>query len=145
MNVEFRRATIDDVKGIIELCDECFDETNDLDYALECFRKTENDPNQIYIVGIVDNKFIAHSKITIIPTMYSEMGTYAILNHVCVKKEYRRHKIATLMLDDITALCKDMGCDSIKLWSRNIREAAHACYNKYNFDKIDAGFFEKNI
>ena len=113
MEVVFRRATSEDVPGIIELCNECFNEETSLEYANKVFEETKNDKNQIYLVGLIDGKIIAHTKITIIPTMYEKMNTYSIINHVCVKEEYRRHNIATLMLDEVTKICKKMNCKAI--------------------------------
>ena len=145
MEVLFRKATIDDVEDIITLCNECFEEETSLDYAKKVFTETMHDPNQIYLVGIVDGKIVAHTKITIIPTIYEKMNTYSIINHVCVKPEYRRHNIATQMLDEVTRICKDMGCKAIELWSNNFRVPAHACYQKYGFIVNDAKFFSKEI
>ena len=145
MNIEFRRATEEDVEGIVALCNECFFENTSLEYAKKSFEETKNDKNQIYLVGIADGKMVAHTKITIIPTMYEKMNTYAILNHVCVKPEYRRHNLATKMLDECTQICKDNGCVCIELWSNNSRVPAHACYNKYGFEVNDAKFFSKEI
>lgn len=145
MEVKFKIATIDDVKDIVNLCNECFDENTSIEYALKSFLETENDSNQIYINGYVDDKIVAHLKITIIPTMYEDMNRYAILNHVCVKPEYRRHNIATDMLDVATKICKDKGCKNIELWSKNFRVPAHECYKKYGFVVEDAKFFSKNI
>ena len=122
MKVEFRIATIDDLEGIIKLCNECFEENTSLEYAKNIFEKTKNDDNQIYIVGLLDNKIIAHAKITIIPTIYENMNTYAILNHVCVKPEYRRHDIATRMLVECEKISKQNGCVCMELWSNNFRK-----------------------
>lgn len=145
MEVLFREATIDDVEDIITLCNECFEEETNLDYAKKVFIETMHDPNQIYLVGVVDGHIIAHTKITIIPTIYEKMNTYSIINHVCVKSEYRRHNIATQMLDEVTRICKNKGCKAIELWSNNFRVPAHACYQKYGFIVNDAKFFSKDI
>lgn len=145
MEVSFRRAAIDDVDAIIALCNECFEEDTSLQYATKVFKETMDDKNQIYLVGIVDDKIVAHTKITIIPTMYEKMNTYAIINHVCVKPEYRRNNIATYMLDEVTKICKEMNCKAIELWSNNFRQPAHACYKKYGFIVNDAKFFSKEI
>lgn len=145
LEVLFRRANIDDVEGIITLCNECFGETTSFEYAKCVFEETMHDPNQIYLVGIVDNQIIAHTKITIIPTIYEKMNTYSIINHVCVKPEYRRHNIATKMLDEVTKICKEMNCKAIELWSNNYRIPAHSCYKKYGFEPNDATFFSKEI
>lgn len=144
-NITFRKANIDDVENIINLCNECFFEETSLDYAKKVFEETKNDKNQIYIVGILDDKIVAHTKITIIPTIYEKMNTYAIINHVCVSPLYRRLNIATMMLDEVTKICKENGCVAIELWSNNFRQPAHACYKKYGFVVNDAKFFSKEI
>ena len=109
------------------------------------FRIAKNDDNQIYIVGLLDDKIIAHAKITIIPTIYENMNTYAILNHVCVKPEYRRHDIATRMLVECEKISKQNGCVCMELWSNNFRKPAHECYKNYGFIINDAKFFSKEI
>lgn len=145
MDVIFKIATSDDVVNIIKLCNLCFFEETDLDYAKRIFEETKNDTNQIYLVGIIDGKVVSHAKITVIPTIYEKMNTYAILNHVCVHPDYRRHGIATKMLDEITRICLEHKCKTMELWSNNVRMAAHACYHHYGFHLDEAGFFSKQI
>lgn len=145
MEVKFKIATKKDVAGIIELCNECFFEETDVKEAEQIFEETKDNPDDIYLVGTFDNKIIAHAKITVIKTMYEVMGTYAILNHVCVKPEYRRHQIATKMLEEIEKICTKHGCKAMELWSNNVRTAAHACYKNYGFHLDEAGFFSKEI
>lgn len=145
MEVRFKIATDQDLENIIKLCNKCFDENTSMEYALSVYEKTKDDPNQIYVVGQINNEIVAHSKITIIPTIYQNMNTYAILNHVCVDPEYRRHKIATEMLKYIEQICKEKDCVCMELWSKNFRKAAHACYKEYGFIIEDAPFFSKKI
>lgn len=145
MELLFRQATLDDVNDIIKLCNESFNENTDVEYAKKIFEETMNDKNQIYIVGIMDGKIIAHSKITVIQTIYGKMRTYSILNHVCVKPEYRRHNIATKMLVECERISKEHNCVTMELWSNNFRQAAHACYLNYGFVINDAKFFSKEI
>lgn len=145
MEVKFRRVTIEDIEAVISLCNECFDENTDIEYALDVFKETMNDKNQIYILGEVDGVVIAHAKITVIPTIYQKMNTYSILNHICVKPEYRRHNIATKMLNECYRISKENGCVAMELWSYNFRIPAHACYRNYGFEATDAVFFSKKI
>ena len=145
MEIIFKKTSLEDLKETIELCNEVFEETTNLEFAKKVFESTENDPNQIYINGYVDGKIIAHTKLTIIPTIYEEMNTYAIINHFCVKKEYRRQHIGIKLLEEIMVICKEKNCTSIKLWSKNFRIPAHSCYDKFGFKKLDAGFFEKEV
>ena len=145
MKVEFRRVTAEDVPGTIELCNECFNEKTDLDYASRVFNETRNDPNQIYVNGVMNGEIVAHAKITIVPTMYGEMATYAMLNHFCVKEKYRRNHIATGLMSELLKISKAKGCKNICLWSKNFRVAAHSFYKKSGFELLEAGFFTKDI
>lgn len=145
MEVKFRKASKEDVEKIIDLCNECFNENTPIEYAEKVFMSTLNDENHIYLIGENNNEVIAHTKITIIPTIYQPMETYAIINHVCVKPKYRRHNIATKMLDEIFKICKEKNCVKVELWSNNFREAAHACYKNYGFQVDDAKFFSKVV
>lgn len=145
MDIEFNIATIEDVIEIINLTNECFHENTRINYAIQVFEKTKENDNDIYLVGRVDNKVVAHAKITIVNTIYEKMNTYAILNHVCVKPDYRRNNYATKMLDEITRICQTRNVKELKLWSNYERKAAHACYKKYGFTIDNAGFFTKVI
>ena len=145
MNLQFRIANENDIKGIIELCNECFNENTSLEYAKKIYLDNKDDVNQIYVIGILNDKIIAHSKINIIPTIYEDMNTYAILNHVCVKPELRREHIGTKLLDYCFKIAKDHNCKWVELWSKNFRKAAHGLYHSYNFDVMDAKFFTKNV
>lgn len=145
MDVKFRVATFEDVEQIIRLCDECFDEKTSLEYAKRVFKENENDKNQIYLIGLVDDEVVAHTKITVIPTIYEDMNTFAILNHVCVRPDMRRGHIGTLLLDESFRIAKEHGCKCVELWSKNFREAAHGLYHKYGFEVMDAKFFTKEV
>ena len=79
MNIEFKIATLEDVEGIIKLCNRCFDETTSLEYARRIYQENENDINQIYVIGVMEGEIVAHAKVNIIPTIYEDMNTYAIL------------------------------------------------------------------
>lgn len=145
VELRFRLAKIEDVKELVDVCNYCFDENTAYEKALKIFQDTYHDPNQLYLIGVLDDKIVAHTKITIIPTMFDGMDCYAVLNHVCVLPEYRRHHIAKHMLDVVKKICESRGCSSIKLWSKNFRQPAHQCYLKEGFEIIDAKFFEYEL
>ena len=141
----FRPATAADLEAIVALINKCFGQEDTVEYARAAWEKTEGDPNQIYVNGYLGNVLVAHLKITLIPTIYDDMGTYAILNHVCVHPDYRRHHLGTKLLDATFQICRDHGVKKVELWSNNIREAAHAMYKHYGFKVADAKFFEYEI
>ena len=144
-NVKFRQAKFKDIENIIKLCNEVFEENTDLHSAKTIFLNNQDDTNQIYLIGYIDNKIIAHTKISIIPTIFDKTSTYAILNHVCVKKEYRHQKIATQMLQECEKICHSKGCTSLKLYSSNFRTAAHSLYQSFGFENQNLTFFSKII
>lgn len=145
MKPEFRLATEADLPDIIALTNECFDENTPLAYAQQVWQQTAQDPNVIYLNGYLDGQLVAHLRIAIIATIYEDMGTYAILNHVCVKPDFRRYHLGTQLLDVAFAVCRECGCKAVELWSKNFRQAAHALYQKYGFEVVDAKFFSKAL
>lgn len=145
MEVTFRPAVRADLEDIIALTNECFNEYTPLEYAEKVWDQTEDDPNTVYLNGYLGDQLVAHVRIAIIPTIYEEMNTFAILNHVCVKPDVRRHHLGTKLLDETFRLCQEHGVKTIELWSKNFREAAHALYHKYGFEVVDAKFFSKDL
>ena len=145
MEVIFKVAKENDLEKIVNLCNLCFNEKTSMEYATRIYDQTKNDPNQIYLIGCIEDEVIAHTKITVIPTIYEKMNTYAILNHVCVHPKYRRHNIATEMLIACEKVAKKRNCVALELWSNNSRAAAHACYKHFGFIVNDAKFFSKDI
>ena len=145
MNIEFRKASIEDIPELIKLCNECFNENTTVKNALKVFLENSDDKNQIYLIGLIDNEIVAHLKINIIPTIYENMGTYAILNHVCVKKEYRRNHIGTKLLEKSFEIAKSHDCKCVELWAKNERVGAKEFYNNSHFEVMDAKFFIRNL
>ncbi len=145
MEIRFHIADSSKVEGIVKLCNKCFDEETSVEKALEVFNQTKKDKNQIYLIGECNGEIIAHTRITIIETIFSGMENYAIINHVCVDPEYRKHHVATEMLKIIKKICLERRCISIKLWSKNFRVPAHTCYKRFGFQPIDATFFELEL
>lgn len=145
MEATFRTATFDDLGDIIALTNQCFDEHGTLEYAEKIWQQTANDENQIYVNGYLNGELVAHLKLTIVPTIYEKMNTFAILNHVCVRPDMRRNHLGTKLLDAAFAICRERNVKDVKLWSCNFREAAHAMYKHYGFGVLDAKFFERKV
>ena len=113
--------------------------------AEEIFRSVATDEKHFYVIGEMDGRIVAHANVTIVPTISEGLGTYAVLNHVCVRPDVRRGGIGMKLLNACFAVAKHYDCKSMKLWSKNFRTAAHGLYKKYGFEVIDAKFFEKEV
>lgn len=145
MKIEFRFAKREDLPDIISITDECFSEYTELSYAQKLWDQFKDDPNQIYINGYLQGQIVAHVKLTIIPTIYQPMETYAMINHLCVKPEARRHHIGTHILEYCKKVALERGCVELSLWSKNFRVPAHALYQKFGFEIVDAKFFTYDL
>ncbi len=145
MEVKFRLMERDDLEEVINLCNVCFDEETSLEHAQRIFDEEADLSRQIYVVGEMNGEIVAHALLNIVPTIYENMNIYAILNHVCVKPEYRRSGIGMKLLDYCFEIAKDNHCRTVELWSKNFRIAAHGLYHKYGFDVLEAAFFEKEV
>lgn len=146
MGVQFKLAQKKDIKSLVDLINECFNEETAHPFAQKIFNQTERDPNQLHLIGINDeNKLVAYCKITIIPCIFSPTETYAILDHVCVKPDFRREHIGTHLLEVAEATAKEHGAHSFVLWSKNSCKAAHALYKKIGFEIFDGPIFEKEF
>lgn len=160
-NINFRIMEPRDLEKVIDLCNECFDENTSYAYAREIYEKTDKNV-QIYVVGEIvtdqtgnqtgesqsenqGTEIVAHALVNIVPTVYEDMNTYAILNHVCVKPSHRRAHLGTRLLDYCFDIAKSKNCKKVELWSKNFRVAAHALYHKYGFEVLEAAFFEKEV
>lgn len=171
METEYRIMTGNDLEEVVALCNECFEEETPVEYARKVWEANAativgagvsadraevgadgagatdvaSRAAQIYVVGVQNGMIVAHALVNVIPTVYAEMGSYAILNHVCVKPDARRGGIGTGLLDYCFALARERGCKKVELWSKNFRVAAHGLYHKYGFEVLDAKFFEKEV
>ena len=110
MQPRFRVAKIEDVRGIVELCNEVFEENTDVARAEEIFRSVATDEKHFYVIGEMDGRIVAHANVTIVPTISEGLGTYAVLNHVCVRPDVRRGGIGMKLLNACFAVAKHYDC-----------------------------------
>ena len=144
MEISFKEVGPGAAAEVTSLTNECFNENASTD-AVKSFIEAHQNKNQIYLAGYLENTLVAFALISIIETPFPGMDTYAILNHVCVKPEYRRHHLGTKLLTEVEKICEGKGVNSLKLWSKNFRIPAHALYQKFGFKIVDAKFFEKEL
>ena len=147
MAIIFRNAVETDVPEIIDLCNESFNENTSVEYAMQAFEQSKNNPCDIYIVGVNEEngEIVSHVKVTIVTTMFEGMGNFGLCNHVCVKPTYRGQKICASMIDYVRMVCAARYCGSIRLWSSNFREAAHRSYINNGFEPQDVTVFFSDL
>lgn len=135
MKVLIRKIRHSDYLGIIDLFNECFNKNimyHDLNFT----------DNKIIIVAEVNNEIVASAEIDILNNEI-ENRKYSIVNNICIKKEYQKSSIVTLLIEACVNLSKENECLEVML----------AVNSKYNFDlckklgfkDIDNLIFKKDI
>ncbi len=76
---------------------------------------------------------------------YEDDQVYYWLSYFCIDKDFRRKKLATKMLNKVVEIAYQNQIAFLKFYSFNYRKAAHACYQKLGYQKVDTTVFQKNI
>lgn len=70
---------------------------------------------------------------------------YFFVNYVCVKKEYRKKGIGTMLFSKVFDLCKEENISYIELTSNQERVDAHSLYRNLGFHIRSTDVFRKEI
>ena len=145
MDVEYKIMYFSELARTVSLCNLCFEENTKIEEAEEIYKNQKGSDKDIYLIGILNSEVVASLKITIVETIYKGLGTYAILNHICVQPDYRRQKIGTNLLSEAFRICRLKDVHAVSLWSLTTRHEAHLFYDSLGFSKDEAKFFIKSI
>lgn len=92
-----------------------------------------------YFIAKVDNKVIGFA------------GTWIVLDeahitNIAVHPDFRKHGIASKLLEALISYCKEHGCIAFTLEVRSGNKAAKGLYEKHNFKQegIRKGYYEDN-
>lgn len=102
----------------------------------EFFTRTIADGSFISFIAFCENEAAACSGLSVqpLPPSYSEPhGLRGYVTNMYTRKKWRGNGLATMLLDQIVAYCKSIGCDSIGL---NASSAGRPVYLKYGFEEI---------
>ncbi len=99
--------------------------------------------DNIYVV-VNDDDIVGMCMVNYIDHIFSGVRTL-YLNDVCVAKDFRRHGVATFMLDEVTKMAISNGVNYIMLTSSKKRSGAIGLYNKSGFYRYDTNVFRKEL
>ena len=133
MNIEIREYEEKDLDSLNILLEEV--------YGL---KKEINTNNNTELVAVLDNNVVGYLTIN---KLYDSVKNikYCYINYVCVKKEYRRYHIATILLQKVEEICRKENISYIELTSNAKRIEAQYLYNKEGYIKRDTNVFRKVI
>jgi len=146
MNAIFRRATIEDLPGIVRMLSddflgrqrERFEDPLPESYV-KAFEEIDADRNNELIVAEIDGEVIGTFQLTYTPSISFQGGKRATVESVRVDDKYRGHGIGREMMLWAIERARSNGCISMQLTTNAEREDAHRFYRNVGFTSSHIG------
>jgi GNAT superfamily N-acetyltransferase len=146
MNAIFRRATIEDLPGIVRMLSddflgrqrERFEDPLPESYV-KAFEEIDADRNNELIVAEIDGEVIGTFQLTYTPSISFQGGKRATVESVRVDDKYRGHGIGREMMLWAIERARSNGCISMQLTTNAEREDAHRFYRNLGFTSSHIG------
>jgi GNAT superfamily N-acetyltransferase len=145
MDLTLRRATRDDVPDVIALLadDEigaARESPADRQPYEASFAAIDADPNQLLVVGELDDRIVATMQVTFIPGL-SRRGTWrAQIEGVRVSSTARGDGLGEHLMQWAVDRARERGCALVQLTSDARRADAHRFYERLGFVASHTGF-----
>lgn len=144
MTLSFRRATREDVVGIVELLrDDILGqgrEEDDLQIYLDAFDRLEDEGGNEVIVGILDGRLVATYQITFISGLSLKAARRAQIESVRVASDLRGQGLGRQLVADMEDRARQKNCTLIQLTMNASRESSHKFYEACGFAPSHVGF-----
>ena len=146
INIDFRRAVIDDLPAIVRLLADDFLGTQRErledplpESYIKAFREIDADANQELIVAELDGQLVGSLQLTVTPSLSYQGGKRSSVESVRVDGKYRSQGIGREMMLWAINRAKEKGCISMHLTSHGERKNAHRFYEKLGFSSSHVG------
>ncbi|NQY41783.1 MAG: GNAT family N-acetyltransferase [Legionellales bacterium] len=146
IELEYRKATIDDLKAIIQLLSDDFlgedreNFTTELDSQyLDAFKMIDSDPNQFLMVVLHKNIVIATCHLTILPSLTYHGSVRLQIEAVRVLKKYQREGIGKWMMGKIIDYAQMKNAKIIQLTTNKLRDGVVDFYKECGFEETHSG------
>ena len=147
MNIEIKRASINDLKDIQNLNNQLFEfEYNNFDPALKVDWPYEMEGtkyftdiinNEVAFIALVDNKVVAYLAGSINIQSSYVTKNQAELDNMFILEEYRNYGIGTKLIDAFKTVCLKEGIEEIKVTAFAKNTNAINFYKKNGFQDFE--------
>ena len=103
------------------------------------FAAIDRDPNQILIVGEIDERVVATMQLSFLPGLSRRGAWRAQIEAVRVSSDLRGRGIGEAMMRDAIARATAHGCSTIQLTTDKRRADAHRFYERLGFEASHEG------
>jgi ribosomal protein S18 acetylase RimI-like enzyme/uncharacterized integral membrane protein len=136
--IKIREANNTDLKGIFELYEHLFtSEKYEIDHeSKKKWHEILSHKGLSYFVIEKDNQIIASCNISIVPNLWRQKKSYALIENVITHPSFQRKGYGKILMEEVIAFAKKNDCYKIMLLStaNHNREAAHRFYTSLGFD-----------
>jgi len=146
LNLQHRKATLNDLKTIIDLLVEDDlgktreSQADKLDQCyIDAFHKIDIDSNQHLMVFENDKEIVATCHLTIMPSLTFTGSTRMQIEAVRVLEKYRGQRIGEYMINSAIAYGKSQGVSLVQLTTNKKRPRAKNFYEKLGFEASHEG------
>ena len=142
--ITYRKATIEDLAGIIELYLEdelgaSREENYDLAPYQKAFKLIDTDSNQYLMVALQEEEMVGTCHLTIMPSLTFKGTTRMQIEAVRVFAKCRGQGIGELMIKEALSYGKKQGVGLIQLTTNKKRDRAKKFYEKLGFEATHEG------
>lgn len=123
-----------DLEQIADIYDKSFETVTDIQKMAVNFRHIRRNPNYYALVEKEGSVVKGFAMLVVLEDIFENCNPYATLWSVCVAPEYRRHGVATKLLEQVDKVANERNCEFITLITGNSRTDAHALYRKNGYD-----------
>ena len=140
LEMEIRKAEIDDFTGVFELVKALWD-YNEYEYnkTFVIYSKIIVAENTFAYVVVDAAEIVGFCHGDFFQTLWM-CGMTCYLSGIITRSDHRRKGVGKLMMNHVKANAHDYGCKAMILDSGIPRSGAHEFYQKYGFEKSCYGF-----
>jgi ribosomal protein S18 acetylase RimI-like enzyme len=140
--ITIRKAIEQDIPRIIELYEELIEEkiTISPGNLKSAFNEIGSMPGHSLLVADEDGLVVGTVLLQIVPHLSHNAQPFGAVENMVVDSRYPRQGIGRMLIDRVTALCREAGCYKVQLLSHKKRLAAHQIYRSLGFEDSALGF-----
>ena len=142
MDLIIRKATLDDVKNILNIYAEALDNGKviTVEKAQEIFLKQQQYPNYQVFIALYEQQTVGTFALLIMENMAHNGTPSAVVEDVGVLPTMQSKGVGKLMMEFALKYAKEKGCYKMSLSSNLRREKAHQFYESLGFKKHGFSF-----
>lgn len=144
---EIRKASIEDLDALAVMFDLYrifYDHPSDIEACKQFLQERMQEKQSVIYIAIADGRAVGFTQLYPIFSSAGLKRTW-LLNDIYVTEDYRKHHVASRLLDAAMQLGKETNSAWLLLQTATDNYAAHIVYQKKGWERLDDIFYQFNI